>query len=302
VNRSLPRITVVTPAFQQIAYIEETLRSVHDQGYPDLEHIVLDGGSTDGTVDVLRRYDGRLAYWESARDAGAYDAVERGLRRATGEVVCWLNSSDLHLPWTLRTVGSLFADLPDVEWITNLTGARADATGMWAVVERHPGFSREAFLDGRYLGHPSSVPTLAPHGWIQQEGTFWRRSLWERSGATVGGYELAADFDLWARFYEHAALVGVEAPLALFRVHPDQRSGRVDRYAIEAAASLTRLRRALGWELPRVRAAAFRARAHRVPGLGAALAPLLGYRGRCAARRAGDDGVTRWVCEDQVFL
>ncbi len=293
----LPRITVVTPAFQQIAYIEETLRSIHDQGYPDLEHMVLDGGSTDGTVAVIERHADRLAYFRSGPDAGPYDAVERGFARATGEVLCWLNSSDLFLPWTLRTVGTLFAELPDVAWISSLQPARCDATGMCAVVERHPGFARAAFLDGRFIGHRPSVPTVGQRGWLQQEATFWRRSLWDRCGGTLGHYALAADFDLWARFYEHGELVGVEAPLALFRMHPEQRSGLLDRYTAEASSSLSRLRAATGWQWPRARAAAFSLRVPSLPGLGPALAPMLGYRGRRATRRGG-----RWVCEEHAFF
>ncbi|MFT3767660.1 MAG: glycosyltransferase family 2 protein [Minicystis sp.] len=301
-SRPLPRITVVTPAYQQIAYIEETLRSVVEQGYPDLELIVLDGGSTDGTVDVIRRYESKIAHWQSARDKGPYDAVERGFARATGEVLCWLNSSDVYFPWTLRTVGSLFAELPEVEWITSLQPVRADVTAMCAIIGRDPGFSREAFLDGRFIGHRPALRTVGQRGWIQQEATFWRRSLWERSGGTIGQYKLAADFNLWARFYEHADLVGVDAPLALFRVHPEQRSGHMDRYCAEATSSLARLREALGWQLPRARAAAYRARLPRVPGLAEALAPALGYRGKRAVRRAGADGVARWVCEEHAFF
>ena len=300
--RPLPRISIVTPSYQQAVYIEETLRSVLDQGYPDLEHIVIDGGSSDGTVDILRRYAPRFAYWESSRDRGQYDAVERGLRRATGEVMGWLNSDDLHFPWTLRAVAGIFAAYPEVEWICSLEAGHLDKLGMCAAWNPVGGYAREAFLDGRFLGHRPSVPTVGQRGWMQQEAMFWRRGLWERSGARLGDQKLAADFDLWARFYEHAELVGVGTPLALFRFHPDQRSTKMDEYVGEAEKALERTRAAQGWTVPRLREAAYRARVDRVPALAAVVAKQIGYRGKRVVRQVGADGVGRWVMEEYAFL
>lgn len=301
-SRPLPRISIVTPSYQQAGYIEATLRSVLDQGYPELEYLVIDGGSRDGTVDILKRYEPRFAYWESARDRGQYDAVERGLRRATGEVMGWLNSDDLYFPWTLRAVAGIFAQHPEVEWICSLEAGHLDKVGMCAAWNPVNGYSREAFLDGRFLGHRPSVPTVSPRGWIQQESMFWRRGLWERSGARLGAQKLAADFDLWARFYEHAELVGVATPLALFRFHPDQRSARMDEYVGEAAQALARMRAAQGWRPPRARQAAYRARLDKVPALAAAVAKGVGYRGKRIVRRVGPDGVGSWVMEGYAFL
>jgi glycosyltransferase involved in cell wall biosynthesis len=293
---ALPRITLVTPAYQQKPFIEDTLRSVIEQRYPHLEYLVLDGGSTDGTVDIVRRYEQDITYWCSQPDGGPYAAVESGFRRGTGEIFGWLNSSDLHFPWTLRTVGTLFAELPEVDWISSLHPAQADEAGACARLERHPGFSREAFLDGKYLGVLSDTPTVGQRGWLQQESTFWRRSLWERIGGTIGPCKFAGDFDLWARFYEDADLVGVDVPLALFRYHGEQRSS-LHGYGQEAAASLVRARRTLGWSLPRARAAAFRARLPAIPKLSDVLAPRLGYSGRRAVHRGG-----RWALEEHRFF
>ncbi|MFT3767657.1 MAG: hypothetical protein QM820_19555 [Minicystis sp.] len=216
--------------------------------------------------------------------------------------MCWLNSSDLHFPWTLRTVGTVFAEHPEVEWISSLQPAAMDPTGMCAIIGPEPGFARDAFLDGRFLGHPTTIPTVGQRAWIQQEGTFWRRRAWDRIGGTIGEYKLAADFDLWARLYEKADLVGVAAPLALFRFHPEQRSSRIQRYTEESAASLTRLRHALDWQRPAARAAALAARLPRIPGVARAAEQLVGYRGRRLVRRVDTDGNGRWVMEEHGFL
>ena len=101
----LPRITLITPSFRQAAFLEECLRSVHDQGYPNLEHMVVDGGSTDGSAAIIESYAAKLAWWCSERDRGQSHALNKGLARATGEVFGWINSDDLLLPGSLQRVG-----------------------------------------------------------------------------------------------------------------------------------------------------------------------------------------------------
>jgi glycosyltransferase involved in cell wall biosynthesis len=111
----LPRITIVTPSFNQAAFIEETILSVLSQEYPSLEYIVMDGGSTDGSVEFIRKYEGKLAYWQSGKDKGQSDAISNGFARATGEILGWLNSDDTLAQGTLRRVGEFFAAHPDVD-------------------------------------------------------------------------------------------------------------------------------------------------------------------------------------------
>src|SRR6266699_3928213 len=102
------KISVVTPSFNQAIYLESTLRSVLEQDYPHVEHIVIDGGSTDGSVDILQRYASRLAFWRSEKDGGQAEAIAKGFQRATGDILCWLNSDDLFLPGALRAVAEVF--------------------------------------------------------------------------------------------------------------------------------------------------------------------------------------------------
>src|SRR5438132_13711050 len=105
----VPRITVVTPSFNQAEFLERTLRSVLDQGYPNLEYVVIDGGSTDGSVDTIRRYADRLAYWVAQPDSGQYDAINKGFQRTSGEVMAWINSDDKYAPWAFAVAAEVFA-------------------------------------------------------------------------------------------------------------------------------------------------------------------------------------------------
>ncbi|HEY5792280.1 MAG TPA: glycosyltransferase, partial [Chthoniobacterales bacterium] len=114
------KFSIVTPSFNQASHLEGTLRSVLDQPGVDLEYLVVDGGSTDGSREVIERHAGRLAWWCSERDGGQYAAINKGFARTTGDILGWLNSSDLYLPWTLITVQQIFTQFPEVQWITSL--------------------------------------------------------------------------------------------------------------------------------------------------------------------------------------
>lgn len=249
---NLPRISVVTPNFNQVDFVENTLKSVLDQGYPDLDYIVMDGGSTDGSVSTIERYSDRLSRFESAPDHGQYDAVTRGFSYATGEIMGWINSDDIYLPWTLRTIGEIFRDCPEVEWITSLTQPQIAETEAWTGVFSLSGISRESFLDGRHLGHG-----YRNKGYIQQESTFWRRSLWDKVGGTVGrACGTAGDFELWCAFFSHADVHCVKQPLAAFRSRPGQRSAILaERYRKESLAVLDQFRAKIGHR-PRISASA----------------------------------------------
>lgn len=221
VTSELPRIAVVTASLNRANYLEEAMRSVLDQGYPNLEYAVVDGGSTDGSVDIIRRYEDRLTYWVSEKDNGHFHALNKGFARTSGEVMAFINSDDKYCPWAFDVVGEIFAKFPQVQWLTSLFPIIWDSRGRATRCKYTPGFSRQGFLRGEYLPRPNAY---APY-WIQQESTFWRRSLWDKAGARVDeSLRIAGDFELWARFFEHADLYGVMTPLGGFRVHGDQLS------------------------------------------------------------------------------
>jgi hypothetical protein len=203
-----PRISLVTPVFNSAKYIERTIQSVLAQNYPNLEYIIVDGGSTDGTIDIIRQYQDRLTGWISEPDQGMYDALNKGFARTTGEIMGWISATDLYHVGGLAVVGSVFTDLPKVEWITGRTTIFNEA-GMTTVVLDIPHWSRFRFLAGA-------------NRYIQQESTFWRRSLWQRAGSRVDdSRRYAADFELWVRFFRYAQLHPVDALIGGFRVHGD---------------------------------------------------------------------------------
>ncbi len=235
----MPKISVVTPSFNQRGFIEQTILSVINQRYPALEYIVVDGGSTDGTVDVLRRYEDRLASWISEPDKGQYDAINKGFSQTNGEIMGWINSDDQYLPWTLAVVAQIFSQFPQVEWVTPLFQFCLGANGLPSTCKAVEGFSRNAFFRGANL--PGG--DWPAENYIQQEGTFWRRTLWDRAGGRVdAGMHLAGDFELWARFFAHdAELIGVALPLGAFQYHDDQKTAaNMKEYFAEAYQALLR--------------------------------------------------------------
>jgi len=234
-----PRISIVTPVRNSERFLDAAIRSVLDQGYPDLEYIVVDGGSSDGSVDIIRRYEDRLAHWVSEPDPGMYSALNKGFARATGDVMGWLTATDILHHGALRVVGSVFAQLPTVEWVTGIpTGLSED--GMTVSVGPLRRWSR-----GRFL--------LGANRYIQQESTFWRRSLWERAGGRVDTErERFSDFELWLRFFRHAPLHPVRALIGGFRHHADS------RWLLDRAGARRVSEDLIAAELGRVSSPAFR--------------------------------------------
>jgi len=226
---SAPRVTLVIPSYNYGRYLEACLDSILSQHCPNLELIVMDGGSTDHTVEILKRYDRHITYWQSGPDAGQYSAVEEGLRRSTGEIMGWLNADDMFHPGAFDNVSRIFARCPQVEWLMGRPNSFDEAGQQKHVLSFLPMNSRKKYLADEEL--------------IQQEGVFWRRGLWERSGAYIEkSLPLAADLELWARFFRSARLYSVNTMIAGFRDHPLQKSKDKAGYTAEANRVLARER------------------------------------------------------------
>jgi glycosyltransferase involved in cell wall biosynthesis len=209
---NLPRIALVTPVFNSAPYLEQTIQSVLSQNYPNLDYFIVDGGSADGSLDIIRKYESQISGWLSEPDQGMYDALNKGFARTTGEIMGWISATDLLHADGLQVVGSVFRQFPQVEWIT---GRRTtiDEQGRTTRIDGLLVWSRWRFLLGGSRRH------------IQQESTYWRRSLWERAGGYVDASRRAAsDFELWVRFFRHAPLYSVDALIGGFREHADSGS------------------------------------------------------------------------------
>ena len=216
-----PRITVVTPSYNQAAFLERTLASVLSQGYPDLEYIVLDGGSSDGSAEIIRRHAGKLAHWRSEKDRGQAAALREGFARSTGDVLCWINSDDTLEPGALARVGRLFAERPGIDLIYG--GLRSiDANDRRL-------FTQWAALDLGTLTYESAF--------VSQPSTFWRRSIYEKSGGVDESYHFAMDFDLVVRMLLNGArTLKVRPVLANYRIHPATKSSNLQRVSAEEVA------------------------------------------------------------------
>src|SRR6266540_2247918 len=115
-----PRISIITPSFNQGAFLEQAIRSVIVQNYPNLEYVIIDGGSTDNSIEIIKKYEKHLHYWISEKDNGQYDAINKGFAKSSGVIMGWLNSDDMYCPWALKTVSSIFSECPNIEWLTTL--------------------------------------------------------------------------------------------------------------------------------------------------------------------------------------
>lgn len=207
-----PRISVVTPSFNQARFLERTLRSVLDQGYPNLQYIVIDGGSTDGSVDLIRKHEPRLHYWVSEPDAGQTDALVKGFAHADGDIMCWLNSDDLFERSTLKQVSDFFQRHGDVRAVYG------DA--IWIDVEDAPIHAKREHPFNRFIW-------LNDYNYIPQPSTFWRRDLYEQVGGLDRRFNLAMDADLWIRFADVTRIHHVPRIWSRMRFYPEQKNQRL---------------------------------------------------------------------------
>lgn len=224
-GRPWPKITVVTVTRNQAHYFPATLDSVLDQGYPNLEYVVLDGASTDESPQILARYASRLAYAVSEPDKGQSDALNKGFSRSSGEIMTWLNSDDRHQPDTLRRVALAFDAHPEADMIAGGCGLVEGE----ASIPSHIHHSK--FPQGEVAALRAEELLDLENEWMRgkffyQPEVFWRRSLWEKAGGQVRtDLHYSMDYELWVRFAKAGAkIVRIPESLVLFRIHEAQKT------------------------------------------------------------------------------
>ncbi len=209
------RVSVVTPSLNQARFLDRTIRSVLSQtGSFDLEYVVIDGGSTDGSVDIIRRYESRLV-WLSEPDNGQSDAINKGLKRSTGDIVGWVNSDDILLPGALQRVTRVFAEHPQVEWVHGM-GLLIDE---WDRPIRRWITAYKDWCCRRY-----SYERLLTECFITQQTVYWRRALLEEIGYLKVDEHLAMDYDLFLRMARKADPYYIAERLGCFRWHSASKS------------------------------------------------------------------------------
>lgn len=218
---STPKISIVTPCYNHAEYLAETMESVLGQAYPNLEYIVMDGGSTDGSADIIQRHERGLAYWQSAPDTGMYNAINQGMARATGDILGWLNADDFYLPGTLRFVAAqLNLDIPEVVFGNAFHFVEGRAEQWGSDVERE-----------------HARKDLFKYDYIIQPASFWTRRTWEQTGTLDESFQVVADWDWFARAKRSGVVFKPRARyLAVYRIvrTAKTQSGGAERHTEQA--------------------------------------------------------------------
>ena len=213
IEQNLPKVSIITPSYNQALFLERTIRSVLAQDYPNIEYIIIDGGSSDGSREIIEKYADRLAYWQSQKDKGQTDAINQGFARASGEILVWLNSDDVLYPGAVGAAVSYLQKHPEIgmvygdcDWIN------ADDS----VIGRFPAAQTDLKKLRRGYVH------------IPQQASFFRAALWRKVGPLDDSFYFAMDYDLWTRLASHQPLLYVQEVWAGFRLHEGAKSIAAD--------------------------------------------------------------------------
>ena len=220
----LPKITLITPSFNQGNFIDQTIRSILEQDYPDLEYIVVDGGSTDQTLEILRQYGDRIT-WSSQKDNGQSQAINKGLALASGEIIGFLNSDDYLAPGALLKIGSFFARHNEVDW---LTGKCRIVDEQGSEIRKMVTIYKNLFL---HILNYGILLVLNP---ISQPATFWRKKVSDEMGNFDESLHFSMDYEYWLRIGRRYKLHFYNDYLAYYRLHSTSKAFRFTDKQFEA--------------------------------------------------------------------
>lgn len=223
-----PRISIVTPSYNQACFLETTIRSVVEQDYSDIEYIIIDGGSTDGSQEIIKRYADRIAFWVSERDNGQSDAINKGFRKCTGDIIAWINSDDLYVDGAIPLVAKYFSEHPDVDMIH----------GDIDFIDGH----------GKFLSKVKTadftLPELLVTNRVSQPSVFWRRKIFDEIGYLDESFHYVMDYDFWIRVAMKHEVRHVGATVAQFRLHDTSKTiSSNDLFLVEILIIIDRLLR-----------------------------------------------------------
>ncbi len=202
------KVSIITPSFNQSRYLEQSIRSVLEQGYPALEYFVIDGGSTDSSVDIIRRYENKLSGWVSEQDQGQADAINKGIQASSGEIVAWLNSDDIYQPGTIQKAVEAFQQHPEAGLVYG---------NVISIDENARSFNIQTF-------QPYTLEDLMSFRIISQPAVFMRRAVLEQAGLLDLSYHYLLDHHLWLRMAQIAPIVYIPRALAAARYHAEAKN------------------------------------------------------------------------------
>ena len=206
----VPKISIITPSYNQGQFLEETILSVLNQDYPNLEYIIIDGGSTDNSVDIIKQYEDRLTYWVSEKDRGQTHAINKGFHKCTGDILHWLNSDDVLLPGSLDLVAGFFEQHPDIDCVIGDLEV-IDPNGQFLVIKKAIPFGFKTALYTSCL--------------VPQPSTLFTRRAWEKTGDLDISLYYQMDFEYFLRMAKAGVKFGLlKKPLAKFRLHADSKT------------------------------------------------------------------------------
>lgn len=210
---NLPTVSIVTPSYNQVRFLEATIRSILEQDYPQIEYIVVDGASTDGSLEIIEKFADQLAWWVSEPDRGQTDGINKGFARATGEILAWLNSDDTYEPNTITEAVAFLQTHPEIGLVYGDTNF-IDANGQ---------------VIGKFNAQQTSLKRLQRGGvYIPQQSAFWRADLWRQVGPLDPNFYFAMDYDLWVRLARVTEICYTPQLWANFRLHGDAKTIAAD--------------------------------------------------------------------------